>query len=93
MQAVYEEDLLHRMPGDVSTLGPLERSFPITEAWVEAERPSAGGGAGSWTRIVIGELKPEVLKQIVDMEGRKQLCRFVSVCMMPTTCVCAAASN
>lgn len=37
MQAVYEEDLIHRQPGDVSTLSSMEQGFPPAACWVEEE--------------------------------------------------------
>jgi len=87
-QDVYVEDLLHRDPGDPSTLAPAEAAFaPLVRAWMEAERAgavaaaaaaaAAGGPAqgASFTRVVVSSLKPEILAQIADDEGGQQLCR------------------
>ena len=37
LQAIYEEDLVHRLPGDAGTLGRLEQPFPVARQWVESE--------------------------------------------------------
>lgn len=37
LQAVYEDDLLHRNPGDASTMLPMEAGFPIARSWVQQE--------------------------------------------------------
>ena len=38
MQDVYAEDLVHRAPGDASTLAPMEAAFgPLAHAWLAAE--------------------------------------------------------
>lgn len=73
---MYEEDLIHRQPGVVNT-AEFEQSFPITEEWVgeETVREREGPGEDSFTRIVIGELKPEVLQDIGSPSGREQLCK------------------
>ncbi len=86
------EDLLHRNPGNASTLAPAEAAFaPLVKAWVAAEpgaRGSADGAAeapadaegeaagSSFTRVVVSSLKPEILRQIADEEGGQQLCRY-----------------
>ncbi len=87
-QDVYVEDLLHRDPGDPSTLAPAEAAFaPLVRAWMEAERAGAAAAAAaaaagsgpaqgaSFTRVVVSSLKPEILAQIADDEGGQQLCR------------------
>ena len=76
-QAVYEEDLIHRQPGVADSLAEFERKFPVTEEWVgeEAQREREGPGGDSFTRIVIGDLKPEVLQEIGSPSGRDQLCK------------------
>ncbi len=46
LQDVYAEDLVHRMPGDTSTMAPLERAFEhLAAQWVEAE--TCSGAAAS----------------------------------------------
>lgn len=76
MQAVYEEDLVHRQPGDARTTSGFERSFPVTQTWVAQEKAEApASDQTSFTRILIGELKPEVLPLIGSMAGRQQLCK------------------
>ena len=38
LQDVYAEDLVHRTPGDTSTMAPMERAFEhLAAQWVEAE--------------------------------------------------------
>ncbi len=82
------EDLLHRDPGDPSTLAPAEAAFaPLVRAWMDAERAGAAAAAAaaaagsgpaqgaSFTRVVVSSLKPEILAQIADDEGGQQLCR------------------
>lgn len=34
-----------------------------------------GAAGGSFTRVVVSSLKPEILRQIADDEGGQQLCR------------------
>ncbi len=35
---MYAEDLVHRMPGDISTMAPMEKAFEhLAAQWVEAE--------------------------------------------------------
>lgn len=36
-EAVYEEDMVHRAPGDASTLSASEGGFGISRAWVSQE--------------------------------------------------------
>ena len=36
-QAVFEEEMVHRNPGDASTLAPAERGVAAPLAWVAAE--------------------------------------------------------
>ena len=82
LQAVYEEDLVHRMPGDASTLGQFEAGYPVAKAWIGEEQARQESAASdpaqdSFTRVVVGELKPEVLHHIGNASGREQLCRLV----------------
>ena len=89
MQSVYQEDLVHRLPGDPSTLSAAEAQFAAPQQWVadETQQPSIqpsdnvadsqqSGSAGlSFTRVVIADLKPEVLQQIADPAKYEQVCR------------------
>lgn len=75
LQAVYEEDLIHRQAGAASTLNKQEESFPVTKKWIQEEKGSGPVG-NSFTRIVIGELKAEILKDLGSAAGREQLCRY-----------------
>ena len=79
VQAVYEEDLVHRRPGDDTTLVRMEQPFPITRQWVQQEAAAPGGGGPggdhSFTRVVIGELKADVLQQVADADKGAQVCR------------------
>lgn len=71
-ESVYEGDMVHRNPGDESTLSRVEQTFDAARAWVR-EESSAQGGA--FTRVIIGDLKPEILQQLTaDFDGG-QLCR------------------
>lgn len=87
---MYEEDLLHRMPGDASTLSAIEAQFPVAQAWVAKERHQSPSQAErvvdsqqaqpppeghSFTRVIITDLKPEVLEQIADSDRYDQVCR------------------
>ena len=74
IQAVYEEDLIHRQPGIASTLNKQEEGFPVSKKWIQEEKGS-GPTSNSFTRIVIGELKTEILKELGSTTGREQLCR------------------
>lgn len=95
MQAVYEGDLVHRLPGDPSTMSPVERTFSKCADWVArelqqlpqpqdpssqlvAESPQdsqAPPPGSSFTRVVIADLKPEVLQQISDADRYATVCR------------------
>jgi len=82
LQEVYVEDMVHRNPADPSTLSPAEQPFSVARAWVAAEGEEAGaaweagGGTGpSFTRVVIGDLKPDVLRQIMDDEQGTHICQ------------------
>ena len=81
---------MHRRPGDDSTLSQMEQAFHITQQWVQAEvqapagghegqgtESDAGGDGHSFTRVVISELKPDVLQQLADAEKGAQVCRWV----------------
>ncbi|PNW82785.1 hypothetical protein CHLRE_06g294050v5 [Chlamydomonas reinhardtii] len=49
-EAVYEEDMVHRQPGDESTLSQQEAAFGVTRSWIAEEVPpaaSADGAAGA----------------------------------------------
>lgn len=83
MQDVYAEDLMHRSPRDASTLAAIESGFePLAKAWVAAEAmadTSEEEGAGkSFTRVLIGQIKPNILCQIADQSAMKQLRRDLS---------------
>lgn len=80
------EDMVHRNPGDSSTLTAMEQPFSMARAWVAAEGEPDGGvldgapggadGTGpSFTRVVIGDLKPDVLRQIMDGEQGGHVCQ------------------
>ena len=81
-QDVYAEDLVHRSPGDASTLTPIETAFePLAQSWVAAETDTGaaeGAGGSSFTRVMIGQVKPNILRQIADEPGMQQLCRDLS---------------
>ncbi|KAL0055143.1 hypothetical protein WJX82_007626 [Trebouxia sp. C0006] len=90
-KSVYEEDLVHRLPGDASTLSPTEGMFPAAHDWVAGELQQTPAQAAdrvadsqqlqaapsdhSFTRVVIADLKPEVLQQIADSDKYEQVCR------------------
>ena len=95
VQAVYEGDLVHRLPGDPSTMSPVERTFSKCVDWVArelqhppqsqdpssqlvAESPQASQAqapGSSFTRVVVADLKPEVLQQISDADRYATVCR------------------
>jgi hypothetical protein len=77
---VYAEDMVHRNPADPSTLSPAEQPFSAAHAWVAAEgEEGGGGGAGpSFTRVVIGDLKPDVLRQLMDDERGAHVCQVLN---------------
>ncbi|PRW58303.1 Structural maintenance of chromosomes flexible hinge domain-containing 1 [Chlorella sorokiniana] len=87
-EEVYVEDMVHRNPGDPSTLTAMEQPFSMARAWVAAEGEPDGGALGdalggdgtagtgpSFTRVVIGDLKPDVLRQIMDGEQGGHVCQ------------------
>ena len=74
-QDVYQSDMLHRRPGDASTLSEDERRLPHAAVWLageegrEPEGPpppfrTLGPHGGSFTRVVISDLKPEILARL-----------------------------
>ncbi len=68
---------MHRSPGDASTLTAIETAFqPLAQSWVAAE--AEAGGAGSFTRVMVGQVKQNILGQIADEAGMQQLCRDLS---------------
>lgn len=95
LQAVYEGNLVHRAPGDASTLSLIEQQFPSSADWVASElqhRPQPAESSSqhvadsqhntqaqtqghSFTRVVIADLKPEVLQQISDSARYETVCR------------------
>ena len=65
-----------------SALDPGEKDFPVTRQWVREEatcsqqgNPDASDVMSGFTRIVIGDLKPEILRDLGNAAGREQLCR------------------
>lgn len=74
-EAVYEEDMVHRNPGDTSTLGTMEARFPVTHSWVHEEvKLNAAGPTSGFTRVMIGDLKPQILRQLADDQGGAKIC-------------------
>lgn len=83
LQAVYEEDLIHRQPGVANTLDTSLEKFPVTRSWVKQEVSTQTDKEGEigvlsegFTRIVIGEIKSEILQELASAAGRDQLCRY-----------------
>ncbi|KAL4443930.1 hypothetical protein ABPG75_011667 [Micractinium tetrahymenae] len=81
-EEVYVEDMVHRNPADPSTLAPMEQPFAAARSWVAGEGEAEDGGEGgaggagpSFTRVVIGDLKPDVLRQIMDDEAGSHICQ------------------
>lgn len=70
---VYEATMVHRRPGDESTLEPWEARFPATQAWVREEREA--GAAASFTRVLISGVKPDVLAQMAKEAEGARICR------------------
>jgi hypothetical protein len=93
-EPVYRGDMVHRNPGDASTLSPMEHPFSVTHSWVASE---AGAGAGtgegeaggdgavggeandglgrSFTRVLIGDLKPDIMELIMGEEAGRRICQ------------------
>ena len=72
----YEADLIHRNPGDVSTLSSAETRFEqAVQAVVEETAECRGGNEASFTRLTISELKEEIADQIKDKYSCEQICR------------------
>ncbi|GLC56261.1 hypothetical protein PLESTB_001085700 [Pleodorina starrii] len=67
---VYEEDLVHREPGDESTLSQEESAFGVPRAWLAEE-----ASAGSFTRVTIADLRPDVLSLVRDSDSGAMVCR------------------
>jgi hypothetical protein len=71
-QEVYTECLVHRSPGDASTLSKMEEPFrEIVGGWVREEESGATNLSGSqrcqltsFTRVTIGDLKPHLLGEV-----------------------------
>ena len=75
-EAVYEEDMVHRNPGDESTLSRMEVPFTAARGWLREEvQPESCGASGAFTRVVIGDLKPDILQQLAEDVGGAQICR------------------
>lgn len=93
---MYEGDLVHRLPGDASTLSSKEQHFPVCAEWIAselqqrrpqptdsssqlvAESPQTSQGqtqGNSFTRVVVADLKPEVLEQIYAPDRYETVCR------------------
>ena len=83
---------MHRNAGDLSTLSAAEQPFSCTRDWVVAEGVAAEGGgtASSFTRIVISDLKPDVLQQMLDDERGVHICQVrgapLSLAQLPHAC-------
>jgi hypothetical protein len=41
---VYVEDMVHRQPGDSSTLSEMERPFGVARTWLDAEATGEDAG-------------------------------------------------
>lgn len=76
-EAVYEEDMVHRNPGDVGTLSKMESPFNAAATnWIQGEvmQPVEGQNE-AFTRVIIGDLKADILQQLADDAGGAQICR------------------
>lgn len=74
-EAVYEEEMIHRNPGDESTLSKIEAPFHSAANWVREELQNDGGKDEGFTRVIIGDLKPAILQQLANDVGGAQICR------------------
>lgn len=70
-QAVYEEDMVHRNPGDNTTLSEIEVPFSITRKWVDAELMDK---ASSFTRVIVGNVKSDIIDLISDDNDGSHVC-------------------
>ncbi|GBF97420.1 hypothetical protein Rsub_09586 [Raphidocelis subcapitata] len=80
-EAVYEEDMVHRPPGATagaaggagqSAPADVEEGFRPASGWLSEELGGAEAGApagASFTRVVVGDLKPDVLAALADPEA------------------------
>ena len=66
----YTSEMVHRHPGDASTLGAREQKFAFVRDAVGREAADA-----QFTRIVITGVKAEVLAQIRDRAAGEKVCR------------------
>lgn len=66
---------MERNPGDDSTLSGAEKRFGVAKAWVAEEAPPEGGSQAqrSFTRVTVGDLKPDILEQISDEDRGAQV--------------------
>lgn len=82
-QAVYEEEMIHRNPGDDSTLSVVESGFAMPRQWVSSETQNTGEGhdrpadasGGSFTRVLVCDLKSHILDQVCDETQGQYICR------------------
>jgi len=75
-ESVYEGDMVHRNPGDASTVASMEQPFTAAKKWVLDETQSGNSGTeSSFTRVIIGNLKMEILEQLSDDIQGTHLCR------------------
>ena len=85
-QNAYEADLMHRGLGDTSTLSEREAAFPQVLGAVrgecgsaaDADRPTMAstqsGSRRSFTRLLVSDLKPDVVAQVQSQESCQQIC-------------------
>ena len=86
VQDVYAEDLVHRAPGDASTLAPWEAAFDqLSRAWVAAE--TGDGGQGSLPQA--GALQP-IPEEAGSAAGPSSAGALFAVapCMFPKMTAC-----
>jgi hypothetical protein len=72
-EQVYKERIHKRMPG-MPTCTTQETPFAVLTDWVAAEAGGAAVGASTFTRVIVSDLKADILKQLRD-EAARNVCR------------------
>ena len=71
---VYRERIHKRLPGAPSVLQPKAAAPDIVGAWAAEETGAGGDGQPTFTRVVISDLKADILQQIRG-EASENVCR------------------
>eukprot|EP00775_Hariotina_reticulata_P002831 gene2831-3124_t len=87
-EVVYEEDMLHRLPGDASSILACEEGFPLAAVLLQQEvvegesatcpvsnTDACSSSNASFTRVMVHDLKPDVLEQLLDRDNGQSILR------------------